>query len=89
MVADKAEREHSPVVEQLKKDVASVKMKASEQNGTLTASLEQDKKEVVELKKEKDAALQESGDVRYGTEHAEYKRDKLQAKLQRARPERK
>lgn len=49
--AEKAQRENSAVVKQLKKVVLIVLMEAGEQIGTLTASLEKAVKEIFELKK--------------------------------------
>lgn len=57
MAADRSELDDSAVLEQLKKDVLTITMKGIEQIGTPSASLEQSKKEVGELKKIRDAPL--------------------------------
>lgn len=72
----------------LKKDVLTVAIKAGEQIGTLTASLEQAEKEPCQLKR-KDVATKELGDQREGWERIAYERNELQDKLQRAQRERK
>lgn len=80
LTAEQAKREISAVVEQHKKNVLSATIKAEEQIGTLTASLEQTQKEIGALKKEKDAVIHELGELREGKERAEYERDALNAK---------
>lgn len=48
---EKARRESSAKVDQIRKDVLTVTMKVGQQIGTLTTSLEQVEKEVGEIKK--------------------------------------
>lgn len=59
-------------------------MKTGELVRTLAASLEQAKKKVGELKKKVDAAFKELGKLPESWERAEYERDELQVKQQRA-----
>lgn len=72
-------QEKSTVVEQRKKDVLTVIMKAREQIGTLTASLEQAQKTVDALKKEVFTASQRSAEWREDKERSEYERNGMEA----------
>lgn len=59
-------------------------MKANGQVGALTASLEQARKVVNELRKEAKASIQDLGKLRDGIECDKYEGGGLQSKLQRA-----
>lgn len=50
LIEEKSKREHHGVIEELKNSIAAVTMKASEEVGAQTASLEKSTKEVEELK---------------------------------------
>lgn len=63
-------------------------MKAGEQIGTLTMSLRRALKEVDALKKKGCGHKKRLGELCKGKEHAEYERDGLEAKLERAQCER-
>lgn len=80
-------RKNSAVVEQLKKRVLSVTMKAGKQIGTLTASLEQVQKKDDALKKEKVTATHKISELHDGKERADNEREGLVVKLQRTRRE--
>lgn len=71
LAAEKNKWKNNAVVEQLKMDVLTVRMKAAEEIGTLTASLEQAKKKVCDLEKERDSAIRELGSLGEGKERAE------------------
>lgn len=85
---EQGKRENSAVMEQLKKDVMTVTMKAGKQIGALTASLEQVLKKVDVLKMEKATLAQNLDERRECKDRAEYDHDGLEAMLQRAERER-
>lgn len=86
--AEQAKWENRAIAEEVKPDVVTVTMKAGEQIGTLTPSLEQSQKGVDALKKKSDAVTSGLGELREGKETADYEQDDLEAKLLRARCER-
>lgn len=88
LAAERAKRENSALVEPLKKNVATVTAKASEQVGALVPSLGVAEKKVEVLKKEREGAIRELGELCAGKEWVEYERDWFQAKLQRTEHER-
>lgn len=87
LASKKTKRENSALVELLGEDDLTVTMKAGEKIGTVAASSEPAMKKVGELRKGKDAPIQEIHSLRDGREHADHGRDELQAKLQRAKRE--
>lgn len=74
-------------MEQLKKAVLTVTLMVGGQISTLAGSLEQNKKEVGELRKKRNAAIQELCELRESKGRTEYKPDRLQARLQRGQHE--
>lgn len=70
--AERAKRKNFAVVEQLTKDVSAVTMKAGEQVGAPTASLEQLVKEFGELMKEREIAIRALGELCEGMKCVEY-----------------
>lgn len=75
------------MVEQLKMDVSAVTMKAGEQTGALTASLEQARKTGEVWKRENESVTRELGTLSKKRKFDEYEQDELQAKVQRAKRE--
>lgn len=68
-------------MEQLKKDVLTLTMKAGEEVSTLKTSLQQPQKRVAAFNKGKKAALQTFRELRDKTERAEYGEDGLELEL--------
>lgn len=77
LTAEKAKQKCSAVVQQIKKNILTVTMKAGKQTGTLEVTLEEAKKEVDEANKERHAVIREEGVVLEGKNRAEYDRDGL------------